>query len=50
MSKLFKVLMAFGLVAVVSACAQEPEEEFVVVAPEPITVEPAMGGKYGGKM
>jgi hypothetical protein len=50
MSKLFKLLMAFGLVGVVAACAAQPEEEFVVIEPEPITVEPAMGGKYGGKM
>ncbi len=48
MSKSLKLLAAFGLVAAVAACGgrQEPVEEFVVVDPEPISVEPAYTGKY----
>ena len=45
MSKSIKLLAAIGLVAAVSACAQQ-EEEFVVVEPEPISVEPVYTGKY----
>ncbi len=48
MSNIIKGLFALGLVAVTSACAQQ-EEEYVVVEPEPITVEPVSTGKYGGK-
>lgn len=47
MSNIIKGLLALGLVAVVSACAQQQEEEYVVV--EPITAEPVSTGKYGGK-
>jgi hypothetical protein len=43
MSKTFKSLLALGFVAVVAACSQPAEEEFVVV--EPVT-EPAPTGKY----
>lgn len=45
MSKSIKMLALFGFVAAVSACAQ-PQEEFVVVDPEPISVEPTYTGKY----
>ncbi|MEP3686641.1 MULTISPECIES: hypothetical protein [Sulfitobacter] len=47
MSKSIKMLAAFGFVAVVSACTSgQTEEEFVVVEPEPISVEPVYTGKY----
>ncbi|NUH66005.1 hypothetical protein HTT03_11990 [Sulfitobacter sp. S0837] len=45
MSKSIKLLAAFGFVAAVSACAQQ-EEEYVVVEPAPISVEPVYTGKY----
>ncbi|KPA22107.1 hypothetical protein shim_15540 [Shimia sp. SK013] len=47
MSKSIKALLAVGLVAVVAACADNSQvEEFVVVDPEPISVEPEYTGKY----
>ncbi len=46
MSNSIKSLMAIGLVAFVAACAQQAEEEFVVVEPEPISQEPTQTGKY----
>lgn len=46
MSKTIKGLLAISLVAFVAACAQQAEEEFVVVDPEPISVEPVHTGKY----
>ncbi|WP_166434026.1 hypothetical protein [Roseovarius spongiae] len=48
MSNTVKSVIALGLVALAAACAQQ-EEEYVVVEPEPITVEPVSTGKYGGK-
>ena len=45
MSKSIKLLTLFGFVAVVAACQQQ-QEEFVVVDPEPVTVEPVYTGKY----
>lgn len=45
MSNSIKSILAIGLVAFVAACAQQAEEEFVVVEPEPI-MEPAPTGKY----
>ncbi|MDJ0821895.1 MAG: hypothetical protein QNJ09_08825 [Paracoccaceae bacterium] len=45
MSKSIKLLAVLGLVAGVAACGQQ-EEEFVVVDPEPISVEPVHTGKY----
>lgn len=44
MSKTVKSILALGFIAVVAACAQPAEEEFVVV--EPITTEPVQTGKY----
>jgi len=44
MSNSIKSILAIGLVAFVAACAQQAEEEFVVV--EPVTTEPAYTGKY----
>ena len=45
MSNSIKSVLAIGLVALVAACAQQQEEEFVVVDPEPISVEPTYTGK-----
>lgn len=46
MSKSIKLLAMFGFVTAVAACGGQQEEEFVVVDPEPITVEPVYTGKY----
>ncbi|NHQ73756.1 hypothetical protein HAT86_04645 [Roseovarius gahaiensis] len=46
MSNSIKSIVAIGLVAFVAACAQQAEEEFVVVEPEPISQEPVHTGKY----
>ncbi|MDF1669822.1 MAG: hypothetical protein P1U83_09415 [Roseovarius sp.] len=47
MSNSIKILAAFGLVVLVAACGGgAQEEEFVVVQPEPISVEPTYTGKY----
>ncbi|QFT80355.1 hypothetical protein FIU89_07000 [Roseovarius sp. THAF27] len=46
MSNSIKSILAVGLVAIVAACGQQQqEEEFVVVDPEPISVEPTYTGK-----
>lgn len=47
MSKSLKLLAMLGLVATVAACSSPSEpEEFVIVEPEPISVEPVYTGKY----
>ena len=46
MSKSIKLLAMLGLVAGLSACGGAMEEEYVVVDPEPISVEPVYTGKY----
>ncbi|MDA7425884.1 hypothetical protein [Thalassococcus lentus] len=47
MSKSIKLLAMLGLVAGVAACGgKSSEEEFIVVDPEPISVEPVYTGKY----
>ncbi|SFE91448.1 hypothetical protein SAMN04488523_11226 [Sulfitobacter brevis] len=47
MSKSIKLLAMFGFVAAVAACTSgQTEEEYVVVNPEPISVEPTYTGKY----
>ncbi|MCZ7675354.1 MAG: hypothetical protein M5U35_05055 [Roseovarius sp.] len=47
MSKTVTSILALGLVAMVAACGQQQQqEEFVVVEPEPISVEPVYTGKY----
>ncbi|SPF78327.1 hypothetical protein [Pseudoprimorskyibacter insulae] len=47
MSKSIKVVIALGLAAFVAACAEKQvQEEFVVVDPEPISIEPVYTGKY----
>lgn len=45
MSKLIMGFFALSLTTVVVGCAQ-PEEEYVVVNPEPISVEPTYTGKF----
>ena len=45
MSKSIKVLAMLGLFGL-AACGGQQEEEYVVVAPEPITTEPVYTGKY----
>ncbi|SCZ54304.1 hypothetical protein [Epibacterium ulvae] len=46
MSKSIKLFAVVGLMAAVAACAGSREEEFVVVEPEPISVEPTYTGKF----
>lgn len=47
MSKSIQLLAMFALIAGVSACGQqEKQEEYIVVDPEPISVEPVYTGKY----
>lgn len=47
MSKSIKFFAAVGLVLTVAACAgSQQEEEFVIIEPEPISVEPVYTGKY----
>jgi len=45
MSKSIKVLGAVSLMVLVAACSNN-QDDFVVVDPEPISVEPAQTGKY----
>lgn len=47
MSKSIMLLAALGLVTSISACGRNTQqEEFIVVDPEPISVEPVYTGKY----
>lgn len=47
MSKSIKIVALLGVAIAASACARKaPVEEFVVVDPAPISVEPAYTGKY----
>lgn len=46
MSNSIKTVLALALVAVVAACAQPAEDDYVMVEPEPISVEPVYTGKY----
>jgi hypothetical protein len=46
MSKSIKVLGMVSLMVLVAACGRNNQEEFVVVDPEPISVEPVSTGKY----
>ena len=46
MSKSIKLLALAGLLAGLAACAAPQEERYVVVEPEPISVEPVFTGKY----
>ena len=46
MSKSIKLLAMFGFVASLAACAQQEEEEFVIVEPAPMSTEPVYTGKY----
>ena len=45
MSKSIKVLGVVSLMVLVAACSNN-QNDFVVVDPEPISVEPAQTGKY----
>ncbi|WP_204362775.1 hypothetical protein [Litorivita pollutaquae] len=45
MSKSVRALLAISLVAFTAACAQQAEEEYIVVDPEPISMEPTYTGK-----
>ena len=45
MSKSIKIMAVLGFATLVAACASQ-EEEYVVVAPEPISAEPVYTGKY----
>ena len=45
MSKSIKVLGVVSLMVLVAACSNN-QDDFVVVDPEPISVEPAQTGKY----
>ncbi|WP_299623289.1 hypothetical protein [uncultured Tateyamaria sp.] len=46
MSKSIKVLGLVSLMVLVAACGRNNQEEFVVVDPEPISVEPVHTGKF----
>jgi len=47
MSKSTKIQTDNGFIATVAACTSgQTEEEYVVVEPEPISVEPTYTGKY----
>lgn len=46
MAKSIKLVAVLGLVAGLAACADNDDDEFVVVEPEPISVEPVHTGKY----
>ena len=47
MSTCIKIVMAMGVVASLAACGKSRnEQEYVVVDPEPISVEPVYTGKY----
>lgn len=47
MSKVIKAVAALGFVASIAACGSgQTEEEYVVIEPEPISVEPVYTGKY----
>lgn len=46
MSNSIKFVLALGLAAVVSACAQPQEDDYIMVEPEPISVEPVYTGKF----
>ena len=45
MSKAIKFFTLASFVGLVAACGSK-EEEFIVVEPEPISVEPTFTGKY----
>ncbi|MDX1780056.1 MAG: hypothetical protein R3256_01940 [Thalassovita sp.] len=46
MANIIKSVIGLGLLAVLSACAQPAEDDYIVVEPEPISVEPVYTGKY----
>ena len=46
MSNSIKSVVALGFITLVAACGGNQQEEFVIIEPEPITVEPEYTGKY----
>ncbi|MCD1625484.1 MAG: hypothetical protein ACU0B7_06135 [Paracoccaceae bacterium] len=46
MSKNITSMLVLGMVVLVAACSKPKEEEFVVVEPAPISMEPSYTGKY----
>lgn len=46
MSTTIKLFAILGIAATVAACDNSQEEEFVIIDPEPISVEPEYTGKY----
>jgi hypothetical protein len=46
MSRSIKLLRLVSFVSLVAACGGGRQEEFVVVEPEPISVEPIYTGKF----
>ena len=46
MSKTLTSILALAVVAATTAACAKREEEYVVVAPEPISVEPVYTGKF----
>ena len=45
MSNKVKAFVAIAVLSAIAACAQQEEEEFIVVDPEPISIEPTYTGK-----
>lgn len=45
MFKGIRLLVLAGIIGAVSACAQK-DQDFLVVEPEPLSVEPVYTGKY----
>lgn len=46
MSKSFPLLAMVGVFTLLAACDMSRQEEFVIVEPEPISIEPTYTGKY----
>ncbi len=46
MSQSIKCLALVGMLALLAACDTSRQEEFVIVEPEPISIEPTYTGKY----
>ncbi|MEM6589787.1 MAG: hypothetical protein AAF641_15170 [Pseudomonadota bacterium] len=47
MSKTIKSILALSVVGFIAACGQQQQqEEFVIVDPEPISIEPVHTGKF----
>ncbi|MGI3165081.1 hypothetical protein [Pseudooceanicola sp. 200-1SW] len=46
MSKSIQFILAASFVAGLAACSKPANDDYVVVAPEPISAEPVYTGKY----